>query len=514
MPDTSKSHVNFIDCSLRDGHQSLLATRMSTEQCLRVLPLLRDSGYSILELWGGATLDSAMRFTNDNPFIRLERFRQVCGDPRQGGVVIRSLCRGQNLFGYTPYPDNVVVEFLKEAVRTGSTRMRIFDALNDYRNLMIAIMATKTYNGHAEAAMSYTTSPVHDVNHFVSFARHAMELGADSLAIKDMAGLLHPATAFELIDALKTSFPGVELTLHSHCTNGLAITSYIVGMLTGVDHLDTAYGPMAGSTSQPPVELINYFAQELGIKTNVDMKLTPRIDQELRKIRGELVKVDKEPQFMGRPWPIEPDAQTRGKVRQALALIQKRDRASLDQAIAIIEDQIMVPQGYPEIDRSQLDAQVPGGMISNLHNQLKEQDKLELMPKILDEVVRVRRAAGYVPLVTPTSQIVGTQAAFNVMSGEPYSMPTEPFRDLMLGKYGRLPGPPDQAVIDKIGRGEQPTSLRPAEHAKPVDLTQVYAAHGNLLESHRDLLLMLLFPLPAKQFLEKRHAVAAPTEAA
>ncbi len=506
MTTSPSQKINFIDCSLRDGHQSLLATRMSTEQCMRVLPMLVDSGYSILELWGGATLDSALRFTNDDPFERLVKFRQACGDPKQGGVVIRSLCRGQNLFGYTPYPDNVVIEFLKEAVRTGSTRMRIFDALNDHRNLMTAIMATKTFNGHAEAAMSFTTSPVHDTNHFVSFARHALDLGADSLAIKDMAGLLHPATAFELIETLKREFPGVEITLHSHCTNGLAITSYIVGMLAGVDHLDTCYGSMAGSTSQPPVELMAYFARELGLATNVDMPQATKIDAELRKIRGELSAVDKEADKIGQPWPAEPPAAMREKIRQALALIQKRDRQSLDTAIEIIEDQIMAGQGYPAIDRSQLDAQVPGGMISNLHNQLKEQGKLELMPQILEEVPRVRKAAGYVPLVTPTSQIVGTQAAFNVMSGQAYSMPSQPFRDLILGKYGRLPGPVDPEVVKLVGKGEAPSLKRPAEYAPPVDLQKVYESNRGLIRSHRDLLLLLLFPMPAKQFLEKHRA--------
>ena len=216
----AKQSINLIDCSLRDGHQSLLATRMSTEQTLRVLPLLRDSGYGILELWGGATLDASMRFTGDDPFERLDRFNEVLG----GETTIRSLCRGQNLFGYSPYPDNVVVEFLKSAVRTGPSRIRVFDALNDHRNLITAIMATKTFNGHAEAALSYTTSPVHDIDHFVNFAGNVLDCGADSLAIKDMAGLLHPVDAFELIEALKKNYPDVELTLHSHCTNEFECT--------------------------------------------------------------------------------------------------------------------------------------------------------------------------------------------------------------------------------------------------------------------------------------------------
>lgn len=503
MVRTDAAGIQLIDCSLRDGHQSLLATRMSTEQCMRVLPMLRDAGHRILELWGGATLDSALRFTGDDPFDRLDRFRQTL-DAAPHPIQCRALCRGQNLFGYNPYPDNVVVEFLKEAVRSGADRMRVFDALNDHRNLITAIMATKTFNGHAEAAISYTTSPVHDTEHFLRFARRAMDSGADSLAIKDMAGLLHPADAWELIEALRREFPGVELTLHSHCTNGLAVASYVVGMLAGVDHLDTCYGPMAGGTAQPPAELIRFFAQALGVELNVDFSLAPKIDAELRRIRRELADVDADPDHMGGPWPDEADDTLRRHVDAAIELLQKRDRESCDQAIAIIEDQIMVAHGYPAVDRAQLDAQVPGGMYSNLYNQLKEQGKLDELPKILEEVPRVRAAAGYVPLVTPTSQIVGTQAAFNVMQGKPYAFVSEPFRDMIMGKYGKTPGPPDAEVLKQVAKGEPPFTGRPADLVEDVDLEAVHREHKGLIRSHRDVLLLLLFPAPAKQFLEKR----------
>lgn len=501
--------VNLIDCSLRDGHQSLLATRMSTAQCLRVLPLLRDSGYRILELWGGATLDAALRFTKDDPFERLAKFRDVL-DAAPHPIQIRSLCRGQNLFGYNPYADNVVVGFLKEAVRVGSSgkgahRMRVFDALNDSRNLTTAIMATKTFGGHAEAAISYTTSPVHDADHFVNFARRVIDDGADSLAIKDMAGLLHPADAFTLIDALHAEFPGVELTLHSHCTNGLAIATYVAAMMTGhVTCLDVGHGPMAGSTAQPPAELICFFADEMGVNVNVTREHFAAIDRELRAIRSELASVDKDAARMGNPWPAAPTDAMRAKMREAIDLLRKRDKASCDKAIAIIEDGIMAEQGYPPIDRKQLEAQVPGGMISNLHNQLKEQGKLEMMPRILDEVPQVRKAAGYVPLVTPTSQIVGTQAAFNVIQGQPYGFVSEPFRDLMMGRYGRLPGPADPQVLETVARGEPPFTGRPAELAQRPDLDKLLAEHGSIIRTPRDLLLLLLFELPAKQFLTQR----------
>ena len=507
MSTLNHDRINLIDCSLRDGHQSLLATRMSSKQSLRVLPLLRDAGYEILELWGGATLDSALRFTHDDPFERLEEFRKVL-DQSGRHIQIRALCRGQNLFGYNPYPDKVVVEFLKEAVRTGADRMRVFDALNDHRNLITAIMATKTFNGHAEVALSYTTSPVHDTDHFLRFAGRAMDAGADSLAIKDMAGLLHPADAFELIEALKNNFPKTELTLHSHCTNGLAVATYVVGMLSGVDHLDTCYGPMAGATGQPPAELIGYFAAELGLNLNVDLSNAPKIDGELRRIREELSSVDKDPQHMGGPWPSQAPADMRKQIKQAIDLLKKRDQDSCNRAIGLIEDEMMVKHGYPAVDRAQLEAQVPGGMISNLHSQLKDQGKLDLLPQILEEVPKVRKAAGYLPLVTPTSQIVGTQAAFNVIQGKPYAFISEPFRDMVMGKYGKLPGPVDPQVLNLISRGEAPRTGRPADFVEDVDLKQVYSDNEALLRSHRDLLLMLLFPMPAKQFFSKRQEAA------
>lgn len=495
--------INFIDCSLRDGHQSLLATRMSTEQCMRVLPMLVDSGYDILELWGGATLDSALRFTGDNPFERLETFREAC-DQSSKHIQIRSLCRGQNLFGYNPYPDNLVFEFLKEAVRTGSDRMRCFDALNDHRNLITAVMSTKTFDGHAEAAMSYTTSPVHDVNHFVTFAQRCMDNGADSIAIKDMAGLLKPDVAWELIAALRERFPDTEMTLHSHDTNGLAVASYVVGMMAGVNNLDTDYGPMAGATAQPPIELMKFFADALGMSINVDLSNAAAIDGELRQIRMELAAVDKDPQHMGKPWPSEATDEMKRAIEQVIELLSKKDQASCDQACRVIEEKLMVPQGYPEVDRSQLESQIPGGMLSNLYNQLKEQNKLEILPDVQKEIPLVRKDAGYVPLVTPTSQIVGTQATFNVMQGNRYGFVSEPFREMVMGKYGRTPGPVDKDMIAKISQGAAPFTGRPADQVKDVDLEKVFADNKDIIKSHRDLLLLLLFPAPAKAFLSKR----------
>lgn len=501
MTATPMRPLNLIDTSLRDGHQSLLATRMSTEQCLRVLPLLRDAGYGILELWGGATLDAALRFTGDDPFERLDAFRRCVGH----GVRIRSLCRGQNLFGYSPYADGVVYSFLKEAVRSGNDRVRVFDALNDPRNLQTAVMSTKTFNGHAEVAISYTTSPVHDLDHFMGFAAAALDNGADSLAIKDMAGLLHPADCFALVDALRARFGGVEISLHSHGTNGLATAAYVAGILAGVDHLDTAYGPMANSTSQPSAELVRWLAEAAGRPVKgIDFSNAAEIDARLRQIRRELAAFDKDPDHFGEPWPAEPDTETRRKIDRAVALIASRERGKIDEAIGIIEDGILVPRGFSPVDRTQLDAQVPGGMLSNLHTQMKEQGKLDLMPAVLDEVPRVRAEAGYPPLVTPTSQIVGTQAAMNVMTGARYSIITNEFKALVLGRYGRLPGTPDAGVVAKCSPDGVRSDRPPRDDAAGPDLAKMQAEVGPLLRGTRDQLLYTLFPGPAKKFFEKR----------
>ena len=497
--------LNLIDTSLRDGHQSLLATRMSTEQCMRVLPLLKDAGYTILELWGGATLDAALRFTGDDPWDRLDRFRQTLG-PAGDGAQIRSLCRGQNLFGYAPYHDGVVYSFVKEAVKSGNDRVRVFDALNDPRNLQTAMMSVKTFDGHAEPAISYTTSPVHDLDHFMNFATVAMDNGGDSIAIKDMAGLLHPAECFSLVDAIRERFGDVEITLHSHGTNGLATASYIAGMLAGVDHLDTAYGPMANSTSQPSAELIRWYAAAVGREINIDFGNFLEIDTLLRTIREELNAVDKDPDHFGEPWPAELDAELGKKIDESLELIASRDRDKIGQAIDLIEDGILAARGFAPVDRTQLDAQVPGGMLSNLHNQMKEQGQLELMPKVLEEVPLVRKEAGYPPLVTPTSQIVGTQAAMNVMTGGRYQVVSNEFKSLVLGKYGRLPGEPDPDVVKKCSPDGERSMKAPREYAPEPDFERMRADAGEFIKSPRDQLLYTLFPVPAKKFLEARES--------
>lgn len=495
--------IELIDCSLRDGHQSLLATRMSTAQAMRVLPLLKQAGYTTLELWGGATLDAALRFTGDDPWERLDAFRQMLG----GRVSIRSLCRGQNLFAYSPYADRVVYTFIKHAVRGGNDRIRIFDALNDPTNLTTAIMTAKTFDGLAEVALSYTTSPVHDVAHFLRFVDHAVDQGADALAIKDMAGLLDPAVAAELVRAIKAKHPDRHLTLHSHCTNGLAIASYAAAMLAGVDAVDVCHGPMAGSTAQPPAELICLIADELGLTTGLDRSLFPEIDHRLRGIREELVEFDavKDGAYGG-PWPQTPSDHLRDEVRKLCALVREGTPQSYAAAVDLSE-LMMTDAGYPPTDKQQLAAQIPGGMISNLRTQLEKTGTLANLPRILEEVPRVRAESGYVPLVTPTSQIVGTQAALNVNSGQRYSLMSKEFINMVTGRYGRLPGPVDPDLLAKARAQAEPVPPGGARSDDP-DLSRVYAEFPNLIHNERELLLCLLFPQPARALLTKRYPAA------
>jgi pyruvate/oxaloacetate carboxyltransferase len=493
--------IEFVDCSLRDGHQSLLATRMSTPQVMRVLPLLKEAGFRELELWGGATLDSCIRFLDEDPWERLDRCAETLGH----GVHIRALCRGQNLFAYSPYPDNLVVSFVKEAIRSGLTKMRIFDALNDSRNLTVATMATKTWNGVAEGALSYTTSPVHSVEYFLAFAKQLEDDGVDCLAIKDMAGLLHPHVAARLVKGLKAQ-SALEVNFHSHCTNGLAVTAAVAAMMAGVDRIDTAFGPMAGATSQPPIEVLAWFADELGFEVVPPGRdLFPRISDELRQIRAELARFDKYAGALPAALPAHAPDIMRARVATAAELIEEGTEGSMEKAMTIIETEILAHYHYPAAEKGQLDAQVPGGMISNLYNQLKEVGQLESLPRILEEIARVRRDAGYVPLVTPTSQIVGSQAAFNVTAGTPYKITSQEFRDLILGKYGRTPAPVDPALVKRIcGPGTEPLHYRPGHYLPPVDVVRDVAAKTKFAKTVRDQLLFLLFPGPAEKLLAAR----------
>ncbi|NJK81616.1 MAG: oxaloacetate decarboxylase subunit alpha [Chloroflexaceae bacterium] len=382
-----KTHTRFLDVTLRDGHQSLAATRMTTDQIMRVLPMVNDTGYPILELWGGAVLDSCIRFLNEDPWERLELFRETLGGPTK----IRALLRGQNLFGYQPVADDLVTAFVRQSVESGVGMMRIFDALNDPRNLQTAMLATKAFGGKAEGALSYTTSPVHTTDYFVDFAMQMVDMGMDAIAIKDMAGLLYPTEALDLCQKLraKTTLP---ITLHSHTTTGVATLNAIIAMYTGIDYVDTAITPFAGGTSHPPIEVMIVFAEEMGIDHGLDKPLILRAQAELFKIAEELQ--DSIPNYGKYYKPVTFEDVDRRKVNDILKLVSKLDPPAIEQAIPMVRD-LLAGLHYPPFDDKIFEAQVPGGMLSNLHKQLKGMNQLHLMDQIMEEIPAVRRDAGY-----------------------------------------------------------------------------------------------------------------------
>jgi len=493
----SKITPKFIDVTLRDGHQSLAATRMSTEQAMRVLPMINDAGFPALELWGGAVLDSAIRFLKEDPWDRLETFRATLG----GGEKIRALLRGQNLFGYQPSADDLVISFVKEAVISGVGIMRIFDALNDWRNLQTSILTTRAYGGKVEAALSYTTSPVHTTAYFVDFAKKLVEEGADQLAIKDMAGLLYSTDALDLIKGLKQNV-SLPLVLHSHSTTGVAELNAVIAMQLGVDFIDTAITPFAGGTSHPPVEVMIVFAEEMGIDHGLDKELILKVQAELFKVFDELKAVI--PQHGKYYRPVHYNDVDRNQVKKIIDLVAKEDKESIELALPLMRE-LLLGLNYPPFDDKIFEAQVPGGMLSNLHNQLKEMGQLHLMDKVLEEIPRVRADAGYVPLVTPTSQIVGSQAAFNVIMGERYKVVPDPFKMILKGEFGRTPAPCNPDIVNKVlGGTEEPLKYRAASYLHPV-LEDPYDLP--FVKTHKDLLLYLLFKQSAETFLKHKYGL-------
>ncbi len=487
----------FVDVTLRDGHQSLAATRMSTEQAMRVLPMINDAGFAALELWGGATLDSCIRFLNEDPWERLVTFKETLG----GSEKIRCLLRGQNLFGYQPGADDLVISFVKEAVTNGVGLMRIFDALNDFRNLQIPILATKAYGGKVEGALSYTTSPVHTTEYFVDFAKKLQAEGVDQIAIKDMAGLLYPTDALDLFKGLKQNI-SLPITFHSHTTTGVATLCAVMALHHKLDYIDTAITPFSEGTSHPPIEVLIVFAEEMGIDHGLDKALILKIQAELFNIFEELKKVIP---YYGKFYrPVRYEDIDRKQVNQIIELVAQENKAATEQAIPLMR-QLLKGLNYPDFDDKIFEAQVPGGMLTNLYNQMKEMGQLELMDQVLAEIPQVRADAGYVPLVTPTSQIIGSQAAFNVMNGR-YALISEPFKMIFRGEFGRTPAPvnPEVAAL-VLEPGEEVKSYRAAAYLMPV-LEDQYDLP--FVKTHKDLLLYLLFGQAAETFLQKKYGLS------
>ena len=442
--------LRICETVLRDGHQSILATRMRYEQMEPVLGLLDEIGYEALECWGGATYDSCLRFLNEDPWERLRKLKSNLKN-----TPLQMLLRGQNLLGYKHYSDDVVEAFCNAAVKNGIDRIRIFDALNDPRNMEAAIKYSKKAGAHVQSAMVYTISPVHTTESFLKVAETLVEMGTDSLCIKDMSGLLGPADAYDLVSTFKKRFGELPIDLHSHFTCGLASTTYWEAAKAGVDIIDTAISPFAHATSQPATEtMIEMFkGTEYDLGLDLD-KYIPLVDH-FRKVKQQIAE-----EFNLKP----------------------------------ASDVIPAVRRY----------QIPGGMLSNTQNQLNEMGMGDRFFDVMDEMPRVREDLGYPPLVTPTSQIVGTMAMMNVMMGDRYKMVPNEVKDLVRGKYGALPGKISDEIRQTIIGDEQPITCRPADLIEPEleGYRQDLATKGYNGITDEDVLTYAMFPEVAINFFE------------
>ncbi len=453
------SKVKICETVLRDAHQSLAATRMTTEEMLPIVEAMDEVGYHALEAWGGATFDACLRFLNEDPWERLRKLRA-----RAKKTKLQMLFRGQNILGYRHYADDVVEYFVSKSIANGIDIIRIFDALNDPRNLETSVKAAKREGGHVQAAISYTTGPVYNNDYFAGFARRLRDMGADSICIKDMAGLLTPYAAYELVRTLKETV-SLPIELHTHYTSGLASMTLLKAIEAGVDIVDTAISPFAMGTSQAPTEALVAALSGTEYDTGLDLSALDVVSRYFAPIRERYLES------------------------------------------GLIDPKVL------KVDVNALIYQVPGGMLSNLVSQLKQAGKSELLGQVLEEVPRVRADAGYVPLVTPTSQIVGTQAVFNVLCGERYRQVTKEFRGIVHGDYGRTPMPIDPAFAEQILKGEKPITCRPADLLQP-ELEKLRSEMKLYERQEEDVLTYALFEQVAKKFFEKRRADAYGIDAA
>ena len=445
------AQVKITETVLRDSHQSLVATRMTTEEMLPILASLDKIGYHSLEAWGGATFDSCLRFLNEDPWERLRKIRAEVKNTK-----LQMLFRGQNILGYRHYSDDVVEYFVQKSIANGIDILRIFDALNDARNLETAIKATKKEQGHVQAAISYTTGPVYTLEYYTNYAQQLENMGADSICIKDMAGLLKPYDAYDLVKALKETVK-LPIQVHTHYTSGLASMTLMKSIEAGADIVDTAISPMALGTSQPPTEAL--VATLSGTEYDTGIKLE-QLDE----------------------------------ITKYFAPIREKYLAS-----GLLDPKML------KVDVNALIYQVPGGMLSNLVSQLKQAGKSDKLTEVLEEVPKVRADAGYPPLVTPSSQIVGTQAVFNVIGGERYKMVTKEFKGLVEGQYGKTPVEIDPAFAKKIIGDTPRIDCRPADNLAP-ELDALREKIKPYMEQEEDVLSYALFEQVALKFFEYRKA--------
>ena len=442
--------IGITETVLRDAHQSLIATRMRTEEFVDILPQMDKIGYHSLECWGGATFDACLRFLNEDPWERLRTIRKKCPNTK-----LQMLFRGQNMLGYRHYSDEIVDYFVKKSIDNGIDILRIFDALNDVRNLETAINAANKYGGHVQAAISYTTGPVFDVDYYCHYAKQLENAGASSICIKDMAGLLTPYGTYDLVKALKETVK-IPIQLHTHYTSGLASMVLLKGIEAGVDVIDTAMSPLAMGTSHPATESMVAALKGTEYDTGLDLKALSEIRDFFAPLRQKYL-----------------------------------DNGLLDPKML-------------GVDANTLLYQVPGGMLSNLNSQLKQAGKEDKLEEVLAEVPRVRKDAGYPPLVTPSSQIVGTQAVFNVIMGERYKMVTKEFKDLIAGKYGSTPCEIDPEFQKKIVGDDEIITCRPADLLNDT-IEQFKSEIAEYYEQEEDILSYAQFGQVAVKFFEKRR---------
>ena len=429
-----------------------MATKMRTDTMLPIAEKMDKVGFFSLEAWGGATFDVAIRFLAEDPWERIRQLKR-----RVKKTPLQMLLRGQNAVGYRNYPDDVIIKFVEKAAQNGIDIFRIFDALNDVRNMEVAIKTVKKQGKHAQGTICYTISPVHTVSHFVEFAKKLATLDCDSICIKDMAGMLAPQPAYDLVTALKKEV-GLPVHLHSHSTSGMVMMTYLRACEAGVDILDAAFSPLAWGTSQPPVESIVAALKGTPYDTGLDLELLNEIAAYFRELRE--------------------------KYYDPLKLIDPKAE---------------------RVDASIIVHQIPGGMFSNLLEQLREQKALDRLNEVLEEVPKVRKELGYPPLVTPTSQLVGIQAVFNVISGKRYSIVPKEIKDYVKGFYGKPPAPIDPKIKKKIIGDDQPIAVRPADLLEPV-LDKIPEDVKPYIETEEDKLTYALFPQTALDFFKKRKA--------
>ena len=444
------SKIKVMETCLRDGHQSLMATRMTTAEMLPIIEKLDSVGYHSLEMWGGATFDAAIRYLNEDPWERLREIKK-----RAKNTKLQMLLRGQNLLGYRHYPDDIVERFIKKSIQNGIDIIRIFDALNDVRNLQTACAATKKYGGHAQLAISYTISPVHTIEYYKNLALEMQEIGADSIAIKDMSGILLPETASKLVSELK-SVLRVPLEIHTHATAGLASMTYIKAVEAGADIIDTAISPFAGGTSQPATESIVRALEGTERETGFDLEILKDIAEYFKPIRAKY-----------------------------------------------IADGTFKPQALMT-EPSIVEYQLPGGMLSNLLAQLQMQKAEHKYEDVLREIPKVRADLGYPPLVTPLSQMVGTQAVFNVLTGQRYKLIPNEIKNYVRGLYGKSPVPISEEIKKIIIGDEEVFVGRPADKLAP-EYDQMVEEIRDFARSEEDVLSYALFPQVAKDFLIKKY---------